>query len=57
MGLLERHGEVRAKVVPDTSQRVLQGRIKENVHIGSDVFTDAHPGYFWSRAALDARRY
>jgi transposase-like protein len=46
MGLLERHGEVRAHAVPDTSQKVLQGHIKDNVHIGADVFTDAHPGYF-----------
>ena len=46
MGLLERHGEVRTKVVSDTSQKELQGHIKENVHIGADVFTDAHPGYF-----------
>jgi transposase-like protein len=46
MGLLERHGEVRATVVPDTSQNVLQDHIRGNVHIGADVFTDAHPGYF-----------
>ena len=46
MGVLERHGEVRTKVIPDASQKELQGHIQENVHIGADVFTDAHPGYF-----------
>jgi transposase-like protein len=46
MAVLERHGEVRAKVVPNTSQKVLQGHIREHVETGSEVFTDAHPGYF-----------
>ena len=46
MAVLERHGKVRAKVVPNTSQPVLQGHIREHVEPGSQVFTDAHPGYF-----------
>jgi transposase-like protein len=45
MAVLERHGEVRPKVVPDTSRKELHAHIKENVHIGADVFTDAHPAY------------
>jgi len=46
MAVLERNGEVRARVVPDTGQRTLQGHVKEHVHPGSEVYTDAHPGYF-----------
>jgi hypothetical protein len=46
MAVLERHGEVRPKVINEPSQEALQSHIKENLHIGADVFTDAHPGYF-----------
>jgi hypothetical protein len=45
MGVLERHGEVRPHVIPTAGQRVLQGRVREHVEPGSEVFTDAHPGY------------
>jgi len=46
MAVLERHGVVRPKVVHAASQKELQGHIRENVLAGSEVFTDAHPGYF-----------
>lgn len=39
MGLLERHGEVRTKVVPDTRSRTLQVEARENVEPGSEVHT------------------
>ena len=45
MGLLERHGEVRTKVVPDTKSRTLQVEIRENVEPGSEVYTDALRSY------------
>ncbi len=37
MGLLERHGEVRTKIVPDTQTRTLQVEVRENVEPGSEV--------------------
>src|SRR5215212_8082793 len=45
MGLLERHGEVRTKVVPDTKSRTLQVEVRENVEPGSAVYTDALRSY------------
>ncbi len=45
MGLLERHGEVRTKVVPDTKSRTLQVEIRENVKPGSEIHTDAMRSY------------
>lgn len=45
MGLLERHGEVRTRVVPDTKRRTLQVEVRENVKLGSEVHTDALRSY------------
>jgi len=45
MGLLERHGKVKTKVVPDTKSRTLQVEIRENVEPGSEVHTDALRSY------------
>lgn len=45
MGLLERHGEVRTRVVPDTTSRTLQVEVRENVELGSEVHTDALRSY------------
>jgi transposase-like protein len=45
MGLLERHGEVRTKVVPDTKKKTLQVEVRENVEPGSDLYTDALQSY------------
>jgi transposase-like protein len=45
MGLLERHGEVRTKIVPDTKSRTLKVEIKENVEPGSEVHTDTFQSY------------
>jgi transposase-like protein len=45
MGLLERHGEVRTKVVPDTKSRTLQVEVRENVEPGSQLYTDALQSY------------
>lgn len=45
MGLLERHGKVRTRVVPDTKSRTLQVEVRENVEPGSEVHTDALRSY------------
>jgi transposase-like protein len=45
MGLLERHGKVRTKIVPDTASRTLQVEVRENVETGSEVHTDALRSY------------
>ena len=45
MGLLERHGEVRLKVVPNVRRHSLHREIRENVEVGSNVFTDALHSY------------
>lgn len=45
MGLLERHGEIRTKIVPDTKSRTLQVEVRDNVESGSEVHTDALRSY------------
>jgi len=45
MGLLERHGKVKTKIVPDTTSRTLQVEVRENVEPGSEVHTDALRSY------------
>jgi transposase-like protein len=45
MGLLERHGEVRTKIVPDTKSRTLKVEVKENVEPGSEIHTDTFQSY------------
>lgn len=40
IGLLERHGEVRARVVSSRHKPVLQAEVRRNVAPGSTVFTD-----------------
>ncbi len=41
MGLLERRGEVRTKVIPDTKKGTVQAEVRENVEPGSEVSTEA----------------
>jgi transposase-like protein len=45
MGLLERKGEVRVKVMENTKRRSLQPEVRANVYRGSEVFTDALKSY------------
>lgn len=45
MGILERGGEVRAEVVPDTRKRTLDPKVRANVEPGSSVYTDEHQSY------------
>lgn len=45
MGLLERHGKVKTKVVPDTKSRTIHLEIRENIAPGSEIHTDALRSY------------
>jgi transposase-like protein len=45
VGLKARSGEVRAKVMAGTDSAQLHPLIKENVAVGSTVYTDEHRGY------------
>ncbi|MDP9343847.1 MAG: IS1595 family transposase [Actinomycetota bacterium] len=53
MGIIEREGEVRAMVVPDTRKRTLQPRIMEHVEPGSTVYSDAHSSYTGLESTYD----
>jgi len=45
MGVLARHGEMRAAVVPTRRKGDVQSHVRENVEIGSELFTDALKSY------------
>ena len=45
MGLLERHGEVRAHVIQNVQADTLQSRVRQHVEVGSNLYTDKAPGY------------
>jgi transposase-like protein len=45
MGLLERHGEVRARVVPSRRKQTVQDEVRASVAPGSHVYTDAFRSY------------
>ncbi len=45
MGLLERGGEVRARVIENVRKKTLHGLIREGVSPGSEVLTDSLPSY------------
>lgn len=45
MGLLERHGEIRARVVPSVRKGTLQKEVRASVAPGSTVYTDASYSY------------
>jgi transposase-like protein len=45
MGILERGGEVRTKVVDNTKKKTLQAEIREHVLAGSALFTEALKSY------------
>jgi transposase-like protein len=45
MGILERGGAVRAKVISDTKKKTLQSEVRANVETGSEVHTDALASY------------
>src|SRR5215204_7561894 len=45
MGLLERDGKVRAKVIGDATQLTLHAEVRSNVEPGAELFTDGWKGY------------
>ncbi len=45
MGIMERDGELQAKVVVDTTAKTLHAELDANVAPGSNVMTDEHKGY------------
>jgi transposase-like protein len=45
LGMVERGGQVRAEIVPDTKKPTLHGRVRESIEPGASVYTDAHYGY------------
>lgn len=45
MGLLERHGEIRTKVIPNVRMETLQPEILRHVEKGAELFTDAWASY------------
>ncbi len=45
MGLLERHGNVKAQTVSDRQRETLQAVVKEHVEPGAELFTDALESY------------
>jgi transposase-like protein len=45
MGILERGGQVRTKVVPSRKKKVLQAEVKKHVQAGAALYTDALKSY------------
>ncbi len=45
MGLLERDGKVRAKVIRDATQLTLHAEVRSNVEAGAELFTDGFKSY------------
>jgi transposase-like protein len=45
MGLLERHGEVRTRVIKDTSSETLHKAVRNYVETGAKLFTDGWKAY------------
>lgn len=45
MGLLERHGEVRLQIVPNTRRKSLDPIVKQHIESGSNVYSDNLPSY------------
>lgn len=45
MGLLERHGKVRTKVVPNTRRATVHAEVRANVEPGATIYTDFLASY------------
>lgn len=45
LGMVQRNGEIRAGVVPDTRRATLQGVVREHVEKGANLYTDEHSSY------------
>jgi transposase-like protein len=45
MGILERGGKVRTKIIADRKQKTLHGEVRKNVAAGAELFTDEFGAY------------
>lgn len=45
LGILQRHGNVKAKVIPNTTKKTLHKEVRETVEKGSNLFTDEWRSY------------
>jgi hypothetical protein len=45
MGLVERNGKVRAKVIADATRETLHGEVRQHIEQGAEVFTDGWKAY------------
>jgi len=45
MGILERGGKVRTKIIADRKQKTLHGEVRKNVEAGAELFTDEFGAY------------
>src|SRR5262249_55219258 len=45
VGMLERGGKIRTRVVPDRRKTALSGAIFDNIDAGTLLYTDEHPAY------------
>lgn len=48
LGMVQRDGEIRAEVIPNTKRATMQGHVRNYVEPGSMLYTDTH----WSYASL-----
>jgi len=55
LGIRQRNGDVRAKVVPNTKARTLQPEVHEHVEPGASVYTDENHSYRGLTGAYDHR--
>jgi transposase-like protein len=55
IGMIERGGKVRARVIEDTKRRTLQSYVRDNVAEGTNVYTDSHPSYSGLEIDFDHR--
>jgi len=55
LGMIERDGKVRARVVDDTKGRTLKSYVRDNVTPGASVYTDSLPSYSGLEADFDHR--
>ena len=55
LGMIDRGGRVRAKVVEDTKGKTLRSYVRDNVAPGSSLYTDSHSSYSGLGADFDHR--
>ncbi len=55
IGAVERGGQVRAAVLPDTMRRTMQDTVREHVEPGATVYSDLHSGYTGLEADYEHR--